>query len=81
MSGKINNVISLAKQQPPVRYSVHIDHFWNGEIGISVEGISADPTIESKNAVLSGLREAVSIISESVNLASADDSQLEQEPK
>lgn len=55
-------VTNIAKNKLPVRYSVHIDHYFTGEIGLSVEGVGSDPGPRSKDAIVSALRSVIELI-------------------
>lgn len=36
------SVVDLSARRAPVLYSVHVTHHWDGEVEVSVEGISSD---------------------------------------
>jgi hypothetical protein len=56
------DVINLSTKQPPVRYSVHVEHYYDGSMTLCFEGISEVPTLRDKESLLTALKEAVAIV-------------------
>ena len=60
----MGNVADINARKPPVCYSLHITHHWDGRIELSISGISENPTPRDKVAVLYAAREAVKMLEE-----------------
>jgi hypothetical protein len=69
-----SNVVDFNSKRPPVRYSVHVDHYHTGEIKLCFVGITDTPTQEDKESLLAALREAVSLMEYDVSQGVQNDS-------
>lgn len=36
------DIVPLDGQREPVRYTIHVDHHWDGAVDVAIEDISAD---------------------------------------
>lgn len=54
----MNEIVDLASRRKPVRYSIHVDHFYDGRIEVCFEGITDTPTLRDKESMLAAIVEA-----------------------
>lgn len=67
-----DNVVDFASKRPPVRYSVHIEHYYTGDVQVCFDGITSTPTREDKEALLFALKSAVSLIEHDIKVTNED---------
>lgn len=53
-----DNIVDLAAKRKPVRYSIHVDHYYDGRIEVCFEGVTNTPTLRDKEALLAAIDEA-----------------------
>jgi len=53
-----NKIVDLSSKRKPVRYSIHVDHYYDGKIAVCFEGVTDKPTLRDKEALLAAINEA-----------------------
>jgi hypothetical protein len=56
------DITDINARKPPVCYSFHVTHHWGGELGVSVSGVSENPTRRDKEALLAAAEAVVDLI-------------------
>lgn len=62
-----DNVINLGAKRKPVRYSIHVDHYFDGHIEVCFEGIGSSSSLRDKESLLAAINEAKALVENAVD--------------
>lgn len=61
-----SKIVDISSKRPPVRYTMHVDHYHDGSIITIFEGFGPEPDLETKKALLFALEGAVQSVKYSI---------------